>query len=165
MNRMHALIVAAALVLTIVGPGLADSYTIDPAHTEVAFKVKHLGISTVTGKFETFSGSFDFDPEKMENSTVSATIDVSSVNTSVEARDNHLRSPDFFEVEKFPEMTFKSTKIQHVHGEKFQIVGDLTIRDVTKSVVLDAELGGMATDPMGNEKAAFSASTSWNSAS
>lgn len=159
MKKTQTILVAVALALTLVGPGLAASYTIDTAHSEVIFKVKHLGISTVTGEFQSFSGSFEFDDGKIESSSVSATIDVASIDTSVEKRDDHLRSADFFEVEKYPNMTFKSTKIQSVDGGEFQIVGDLTIKGVTKSVVLDAVLGGTATDPYGTEKAAFTAET------
>ena len=159
MRRIYISLAAICLGLAIAGSAGAQAYTIDPAHTQIMFKVKHLGITTVTGDFGVFFGTFDFDPENFKNGSISVTIDVSSINTGIDDRDNHLRTSDFFDVENHPEMTFKSTKIQNIKDDTFQIVGDLTMRGVTKPVTLHVEFAGTATDPMGNEKAAFSAST------
>lgn len=159
MRRFTTILATLCLALGTIGVATADTYNIDTGHSQVLFKVKHLGISTVTGKFLAFEGTFDFDPAKIDASMVSVTIDVASIDTGVEDRDNHLRAGDFFDVEKHPVMSFKGTKIQQVKGDNFQILGDLTIRDVTKPVTLDVELGGMATDPWGNEKVAFTAET------
>ena len=162
MRHMGMSLAAICLCLAIAGSTMAEPYTIDPAHTQITFKVKHLGITNVSGSFGIFSGNFEFDPKAFEKGTASATIDVSSINTGVEQRDNHLRSADFFDVEKHPKMTFKSTKIQGIEGSSFELVGDLTIRGVTKPVTLEVDFDGTATDPFGNEKAAFTASTTIN---
>jgi polyisoprenoid-binding protein YceI len=162
MRRLTTVVAVLCLAPLLAGVALADTYNIDTTHTQVLFKVKHLGISTVTGNFGTFSGSFDFDPESLEAGGASVTIDVASIDTGVEDRDTHLRSPDFFEVEKHPEITFKSTKVQNVKDNTFELVGNLTIRGVTKPVTLEVEVGGTATDPWGNEKAAFTAETKIN---
>jgi polyisoprenoid-binding protein YceI len=162
MRRIYIPFVAFCLGFLVAGAASADSYEIDPAHTQVIFKVRHLGITTVTGTFGTFSGAFDFDPADFETASVSAAIDVASIDTGVEARDNHLRTSDFFDVENHPEITFKSTKVQNIEGKSFELVGDLTMRGVTKPVTLDIEFVGTATDPYENEKAAFTASTEIN---
>jgi len=135
----------------------AASYTVDPAHTQIIFKVKHLAFSTVSGNFVDFEGEFDFDPDNIVASKASATIKAKSINTSNEKRDDHLRGDDFFGVEKHPELTFLSKEIKNVKGNSFIVVGDLTINGVTKSIELDAEYSGAATDPWGNEKVAFTA--------
>ncbi len=135
-------------------PGVV--YEIDVAHSQIAFKVRHLGISTVKGNFKTFDATLSVgdDPTTLETT---ATIAATSVDTGVDRRDNHLRSPDFFEVEKYPEITFKSTGIKNVDGGNFTLVGDLTIRGVTKAVELDAEMRGPAT-LMKKQRVGFSAS-------
>jgi polyisoprenoid-binding protein YceI len=159
MHRTYTILATIALGLVVAGSAVADTYTLDPAHTQISFKVKHLGITTVTGKFDRFSGTFEFDPKNIEAGSTSVSIDVSSVDTGIEARDNHLRTSDFFDVENHPLITFKSAKIRNVKDDKFQIIGDLTIRGVTKPVTLDVEFDGTATDPGGTEKAAFTATT------
>ncbi len=159
MHRIFAVLMALTLFLAGAGIASAETYNLDPAHSHVMFKVKHLGISTVTGRFEAFAGTFDFDPAKVSTGATSVTIDVGSINTDVEDRDNHLKSAEFFDAEQFPEISFTSKKVQSVDGNEFEIVGDLTIRGVTKSVTLDVELGGTVTDPWGNERAAFTATT------
>lgn len=150
--------------LTFLFPALASAadYTIDAEHSKIAFKVKHLGISSVIGHFATFSGSFLFDPQNVANSKAQASITAKSINTDQTKRDDHLRSPDFLNVEKSPEITFVSKEVKPLKEGMFQVVGDLTINGLTKSVVLDAEYGGSANDPWGNERAAFSASTTLN---
>lgn len=130
-------------------------YVIDQDHSAVIFKVKHLAISNVTGRFDLFEGSYSFDSENIENSTVETTINASSINTNEQDRDDHLKSDDFLDVEKFPNITFKSKEIKKVEGKDFEIIGDLTIHGVTKEITLDAVYEGSVTDPRGNERTAF----------
>jgi polyisoprenoid-binding protein YceI len=137
----------------------AVSYAIDPDHSQVIFKVKHMGISTVTGRFDLMEGSYTFDDKDISNSSVETTIQSASVNTNKQKRDDHLKSPDFLNVDKYPTITFKSKEIKKDDGDDFTIIGDLTINGVTKQVELDAEYGGKAVDPMGNERTAFTAET------
>lgn len=150
MNRLLALAAAAALSL----PGLARAATfnIDGAHSTVGFKVRHLVVSTVSGKFGKFSGTIDFDAAKPEALKIDATIDATSIDTGNADRDGHLKSPDFFNVEQFPTLTFKSKKAVK-KGGKLKVTGDLTLHGVTKEVVLDVTgLGKQVTDPWGNTK-------------
>ena len=129
-------------------------WVIDPAHSEITFKVKHLMISNVKGEFKTFQANID--GEDFTKSTISANIDTSSISTNNNDRDTHLKSPDFFEVENYPEITFTSTSIKKVDDDEFKLVGDLTIKGTTKEITLDVEFGGFMKDPYGNEKAGFS---------
>jgi len=140
----------------------AVSYVIDPDHSQVIFKVKHMGISTVTGRFDLMEGAYTFDDKDIANSSVETTIQTASVNTNKQKRDDHLKSPDFFNVDKYPTITFKSKEVKKGSGDDFTIIGDLTINGVTKEVALDAEFGGKAVDPMGNERTAFTAETKIN---
>lgn len=153
-----------ALIAGLILPAsvLASDYKIDPDHTKVSFKVRHLGISWVPGNFSKVDGSFNFDPQNIKAAKAEAKIEIGSINTENKKRDDHLKSDDFFDASKFPEMTFVSKEIKDVEGDKFKVVGDLTIHGVTKSVVLDAEYTGEAKDPWGNERAAFSATTKVN---
>ena len=162
-KSLLALAVSAVGVMSL--PALADNYVIDTkgAHASVNFAIKHLGYSVLTGRFDTFSGDFSYDPAKPEASTVNVTIDTSSVNSNHAERDKHLRSPDFLNVEKFPKATFVSTKI--VMGEdkgEFDIVGDLTLNGVTKSVTIDVSKVGEGKDPWGGYRAGFSGETEIN---
>ena len=129
-------------------------WSIDPAHSEITFKVKHLMISNVKGEFKTFQANID--GEDFTTSTISANIDTTSIATNNNDRDTHLKSPDFFEVEKYPEITFVSTSIKKVDDDEFKLVGDLTIKGTSKEITLDVEFGGFMKDPYGNEKAGFS---------
>lgn len=138
----------------------AGTYTIYPTHTEISFSVRHLAISKVRGHFQTFAGTVEI-AEQIEDSTASATIDVASINTNQAQRDEHLRTSDFFNVEEFPEMTFKSTGVA-VDGGDLTINGDLTLRGVTKPVTLEAEFGGATVDGYGNTKVGFEATTKIN---
>ena len=133
------------------------TWTIDPAHAEIGFAVRHLMIATVRGRFGAVSGTVTVDEENPHNSKVEVTVDVNSIDTRQEMRDNHLRSADFFDVENHPTMHFLSKRIEgDVHGE-FRVVGDLTIRGVTREAALTASLEGRTRDPWGNERAGFSA--------
>ena len=143
-------------------PTLADTYVIDTkgAHASINFAIKHLGYSVLTGRFDTFSGEFTYDPAKPEASTVNVSIDTGSVNSNHAERDKHLRSDDFLNVEKFPKATFVSTKI--VLGDdkdEFDIVGDLTLNGVTKSVTIEVDKVGEGKDPWGGYRAGFSGET------
>ncbi|MCJ0741946.1 YceI family protein [Pedobacter montanisoli] len=129
-------------------------WSLDPSHSELQFKVKHLMISTVTGDFKSFSADLISDDENFENIQVDFKADMSSIDTRNQDRDNHLKSGDFFDVEKYPEMTFKSTSVTK-DDDDFVVTGDLTIKGTTKEVKLKAELGGVNTDPWGNTKAGF----------
>jgi len=129
-------------------------WLIDPTHSEVHFKVKHLVISTVSGTFKTFDGSLESENEDFQDSSIEFTLDVNSIDTNQEQRDVHLKSADFFDVEKFPKISFKSTTFVK-DGEDYVLTGDLTIKDVTKQVKLNVEYGGVATDFYGNDKAGF----------
>ncbi|HET9870466.1 MAG TPA: YceI family protein, partial [bacterium] len=139
--RRAALSLAAAVILA-AGGAQAAGYSIDPQHSSLNFKVKHLSISYVMGKFSKFSGTFSFDPAHAEKSKVSVTIDPASVDTGETARDNDLRSDHFFEVATYPTATFTSTKVTPLVDGKFQIMGKLTLHGVTKPVTLDAVYDG-----------------------
>ena len=135
-----------------------STWTLDPAHSQIEFAVKHMMVTTVRGQFRQFTTEVDFDEEHPERSSVVAHIDVSSIDTGMAARDAHLRSADFFEAETFPELTFRSTRIE-ARGDGFKIVGDLTIRGETRPVTLDAEIGGVVANMQGGRRAAFNATT------
>jgi polyisoprenoid-binding protein YceI len=141
-------------------PAMADTYVIDTkgAHASVNFKIKHLGYSVLTGRFDKFEGEFTYDPAKPEASTVNVTIDTTSVNSNHAERDKHLRSADFLNVEKFPKATFVSKSIK-LDDDEFDIVGDLTLNGVTKSVVIEVEKVGEGKDPWGSYRAGFSGET------
>lgn len=135
------------------------TWTIDPAHTTVEFSLKHLMISTVRGHFGAVSGTILLDEENPEASSVTAEIDATSIDTRQEQRDAHLRSPDFFGVETYPTLRFRSTRVESLGGGRYNVYGDLTIRDVTREVVLETTDEGRGGDPWGGERAGFSATT------
>jgi polyisoprenoid-binding protein YceI len=112
-------------------------------------------VSKVRGRFGKFSGVLNLDEGDITRSLVQATIDVSSIETGTAQRDAHLRSPDFFDAEKYPELRFKSTRVEKIEGDRYRVAGALTIRDVTREVSLDVEYGGQAKDPWGNERVGF----------
>ncbi len=154
---------AVALVLAAAGVAAAplnaaQSYKIDPVHSEVSFQVRHL-VSTVTGKFDKFQGTVVMDPQDPAASNVSFQIDASSIDTGVDKRDNHLRSQDFFYVEKYPEITFKSEKVAATGKDSYDVTGTLTMRGVAKEVTLPVKFLGTAGDPWGNTRAGFSTTT------
>jgi polyisoprenoid-binding protein YceI len=137
---MRRLIVSTFVIATLALPtlGQATVWEIDPAHTSAQFAIRHLMVSTVRGDFRKVSGKVDLNDQDVTKSTVEATIDVASVDTGIAKRDDHLRSPDFFDVAKYPTITFKSKKIQKGSGDgNLKITGDLTMHGVTKEVVLD----------------------------
>ncbi len=137
-------------------------YKVDPAHTSVNFKVKHMGITFVSGKFEKFDGGIIGNLDNFESARVFFNVETASVNTSVSMRDDHLRSADFFEVEKFPTMTFESSSIEKVDNEKYKLNGKLQIKDVTKDVTFDVTYGGVVKGDDGTETLGFIAKNTIN---
>lgn len=128
-------------------------WSVDPAHSEIGFKVKHMMITTVSGTFAKFDVTVETEEDDFSTAEVEFTADVNSITTHNEDRDKHLKSDDFFAADKYPQIKFNSTRIEKKGGEHFILHGDLTIRDVTLPVKLDVELGGVGKDPWGNQKA------------
>ena len=135
----------------------AGTYALDPGHTSVEFVARHLMISKVRGQFTDVSGSITV-ADRPEDSKVEATIATASVNSGEPARDEHLRGADFFDVATYPTITFRSTAVDHVDDEHWKVTGDLTVRDVTRPVVLDVEFEGATATPFGDNRIGFSAS-------
>ena len=133
---------------------LKTNWLIDPMHSEVHFKVKHLVISTVTGTFKSFEGSLETSTADFQDASIHFSMDVSSIDTNQEQRDVHLKSAEFFDADQFPKISFQSTSLKK-DGDEYVLTGDLTVKNVTKQVKLDVEFGGVATDFYGNEKAGF----------
>lgn len=138
------------------------AWQIDSTHSEIQFTVRHMMISKVRGFFESFSGTIDFDLEDKANTAVAVTIDATSINTRETDRDNHLKSPDFLNVDDYPTLTFTSTRVEQTSENTGKLYGDLTIRDETRPVILDVEFAGIAQSPWGTTSAGFSAQTKIN---
>ncbi|HOC87961.1 MAG TPA: YceI family protein, partial [bacterium] len=154
------------------GARSAQEYTIDAAHSEVGFSVKHMVVATVRGNFTEFSGKIMYDENDISNSSVEGVIKTASINTGNSKRDEHLRNSDFFDAANHPEILFKTKKVEK-KGDGFVAIGDLTMRGVTKEVALDFEITGKITDPWGNERVGLEArgvinrqdfGISWNNA-
>jgi len=139
----------------------ADTYVVDKAHSEATFQVRHI-VTRVRGKFTDFTGTIQVDPAKPEASSVELTVKTASVDTGEPKRDDHLRSPDFFEAAKFPEMTFKSTRVKSVDKDRYEVTGTFTLRGISKELTLPVTFLGFAKDPWGNEKAGFETSLTLN---
>jgi polyisoprenoid-binding protein YceI len=135
-------------------------WTIDAAHSGINFSIRHMVIAKVRGRFGSFGGTARLEPEDLTRSSVEVTIDAASIDTGVADRDAHLRSADFLDVARFPKLAFKSTKVERTSGDRYRVHGALTIRDVTREVVLDVVDAGRTKDPWGNQRAAFSATAS-----
>lgn len=131
-------------------------WLIDPTHSEIGFKIKHLMFTNVYGRFETFEGSAESDENGENIQSITFTADVSTINTGNSDRDNHLKGSDFFDVEKYPKINFTSVELQWKEDNTYNLLGDLTIRDITKRVSLIAEYNGTMIDPWGNTKMGFS---------
>ena len=160
-RAVYATALAAALSLP--AAATTSTWQIDQNHSSAQFAVRHLGLSTVRGAFTKVNGAIQFDDKDITKSSVDVTIDAASVDTRVDGRDKDLRSDHFFEVAKYPTLTFKSTKVEQVEVGKLKVTGDLTIHGVTKQVVLDVEGPTAAVkDPWGNQRAAASATTKIN---
>jgi polyisoprenoid-binding protein YceI len=136
-----------------------NKWNIDAAHSGINFSIRHLVVSKVRGRFGKYSGSLNLDEQDLTRSSVEATIDVSSIDTGTSQRDDHLRSADFFDATKFPEMRFRSKRFEKLSDDHYRVTGELTIRDLTREVSLDVEYGGQAKDPWGNERVGFVART------
>lgn len=156
MIKRFAIVLALALASTSVFA--ADTYAVDPVHSNVAFTIRHL-VSKVTGKFDDFSGTVNVDPKKLATSSVDFAIKVASIDTGNGDRDKHLKSGDFFDAEKYPEITFKSSSVKATGKDKYSVAGTLTMHGVSKQVVLPVEFGGFGKDMQGNEKAGFGLTT------
>lgn len=139
-----------------------NTWSVDNAHTKIEFSVSHLVISETVGFFKAFGGSVTTTTDDFNGANIQFTVDVASINTDNEMRDNHLKSDDFFNAEKYPKMIFKSTSFKKVDGKKYKLTGMLTIRDVTKSVEFDVIYNGTVKDPYGNTKAGFKLTGSLN---
>jgi polyisoprenoid-binding protein YceI len=138
------------------------SYTIDPSHSQVEFSVKHMMVSTVRGRFKSFSGEIEIDETNPANSKVNVTIDVASIDTGAEGRDAHLKSADFFDVEKYPTVTFASKSVEATGDETYVVTGDLTVHGVTKQIELTVTREGVTTSMRGQKVQAFSSATSFS---
>jgi polyisoprenoid-binding protein YceI len=142
---------------TLAPTGTRTTWKIDPSHTTIEFVAKHMMITTVKGRFADFEGTIVADEEQLANSTVEATMKAASLDTRADQRDTHLRSADFLDVERYPEVTFRSTRIDGTR-EHFKLTGDLTIRGTTRPITLDVTFEGTGKDPWGGTRASFSAS-------
>ena len=132
-----------------------ENWNIDLAHSGIGFSIGHMVVSKVRGRFGKFTGSILLDDDDLTRSSVEVTIDASSIDTGTPQRDAHLRATDFFDVETFPELRFRSKRIEKLDEARYRVIGDLTIRDVTREVPLDVEYGGRGKDPWGNERIGF----------
>jgi polyisoprenoid-binding protein YceI len=133
----------------------ATKWVLDPMHSEVQFKVKHLVISTVSGFFKSFEGELDTENDDFTDAKISFSLDINSIDTNQSQRDEHLKSAEFFDAEKYPKISFKSTSFTKSGDDEYKLAGDLTVKEVTKPVTLDVEFGGSADDFYGNTKAGF----------
>jgi polyisoprenoid-binding protein YceI len=163
--KFSALVIITAVLfsLSTAAQDQANTWQIDPKHTAAQFSVRHLGISTVRGEFSKVSGTVQYDPVNLGKTLIQAIIEVASVNTRVEARDNDLRSPHFFDVGKYPTITFQSKKVEAAGAGKLKVTGDLTMHGVTKEVVLDVDGPAVAPkDQQGTQRMGASATTKVN---
>jgi len=154
--------ILAAMLLTVGAFAQSSTWKTDASHSNVKFSVTHLVVSEVEGYFKTFAGTLVSSKPDFTDAAINFSVDINSVNTDNEGRDKHLKSDDFFNAEKFPQMTFKSTSFKKVGDKKYVLEGDLTIRDITKKVKFDVVFGGTVKDPWGNIKAGFKATGSIN---
>lgn len=154
---------AVALGFSLFAQASTETWKIDDTHATAAFSIKHMTVTNVTGNFTQMTGKFEIDPADVTKMTAEANIDVKGINTNNTKRDDHLRSPDFFDVKKFPTMTFKSKKVEKQGGEKFTLTGDLTLHGVTKEVTLTSDgLTPTIKDPWGGMRRGFSATGELN---
>ncbi|HLN32196.1 MAG TPA: YceI family protein [Gemmataceae bacterium] len=153
-------IVCTAILSLVIGfadnARAADDYTIDPMHSGIGFKISHIGLSWIQGRFNSFSGDFTLDPDNPANSSFSMSIKTDSIDTNNKGRDNHLRSPDFFNAKQFPVVSFKSTAIKPIDGG-YEVTGDLTLHGVTKSISFALKGGAKAEFPKGKLRTGFTA--------
>jgi polyisoprenoid-binding protein YceI len=131
------------------------NWSMDPAHSEITFKVRHLVVTTLTGKFDSFEGSLTSANEDFSDASIHFSADIESINTGIADRDTHLKSDDFFNAASFPKLTFESTSFTKLNDTTYKLIGNLTIRETTQTVELDVEYGGTMVDPWGNTKTGF----------
>lgn len=162
MKRFNLVLLAVAAAVALSAPAGAADFVLETSHSEVLFKVRHMGVSNVTGSFAKFEGAYSFDPATKTATKLTASIDAASVSTRNEGRDKHLNSADFFDTANHPKITFVGKEFSPLKGDAFTVKGDLTIRGVTKPVVLDVTYNGSVKDPWGNERTAFTATTKIN---
>ncbi len=158
---IRKLSLAAAAAFLAASPVLADTWVIDKNHSETGFQIRHM-MSKVRGHFNDYAGTVVVDPAKPEAATVEFTIKAATIDTANENRDKDLRSANFFDVEKFPEISFKSTKVKAAGKDRYDVIGTLTMHGVSKEVTLPVQYLGVGKDPWGNEKAGFSADVTLN---
>lgn len=160
---MKNLLKTLALLLVFVSINFAQTeWAFDKSHSNVSFSVTHMLISEIEGDFRSFEGKIITEDDSFENAEIFLTVDLNSIDTDNENRDNHLKGDDFFNADKYPEMTFTSNKFNKVNDKNYELWGDLTIRDVTKEVKLDVVMNGIITDPWGNTRAGFKLSGELN---
>lgn len=158
MKKILSLLSAWMLVATLAAPSQAKEFEVDAAHSSVGFSVTHLGLSEVEGRFNDFEGTIDWDKDNPANSSIEWTVQVDSVDTGNEKRDNHLKDGDFFDAAKYKTMTFKSTKIEKLGRDKYSVTGDLTMHGVTKSITISAFIKG-PVEVFGGESLGFKTQT------
>jgi polyisoprenoid-binding protein YceI len=161
MKRIYTLAIVAIAVLANLSTSAQTKWTVDKGHSNVKFAVTHMVVSEMEGTFKVFDGTLEHNKPDFSDAKVNFAIDVASVNTDNERRDGHLKGDDFFNVEKFPKMTFASTSVKVLGNNKYEMAGNLTIRDVTKPVVFQVSHGGVLTTSRG-AKAGFKATTTIN---
>ncbi len=164
MKQLNFLFVSAAFALVAFAQSTfaQSSWTLDKSHSSVKFGVQHLVVSEVEGSFKSFTGTVNAKDDQFTDAKIDFAVDIASINTDDEKRDGHLKSDDFFNAEKFPQMKFVGKTFKKTGKNKYKLTGDLTIRDVTKTVSFDVDFGGIVKDPWGNTKAGFKAVTSIN---
>jgi len=161
-RKLLAVAALAALpAMTALPVQAADTYNVDASHSDVGFSIRHL-VTQVRGKFDDYKGTIQLDPAKMENSSVDFAIKAASINTGNADRDKHLRGADFFDVEKFPEITFKSKSVKATGKDQYAVTGTFTMHGVSKEITLPVTFGGTAKDPWGGQRAGFSTETTLN---
>ena len=156
MKKTAVFSILLGLLIAVSSSAMAAEWQIDAVHSHIGFSVRHMVISKVPGEFTDFDGKINFDGENYDKASVSFTIQSASITTNDEKRDSHLKSDDFFAAEKFPTISFVSKTVVAGENGEFQVVGDLTMRGVTKEVTLDCEFNGVVQDPWGNTRAGFS---------
>lgn len=154
---MKSSLIAVALIASSLGLKAQTKWVIDPIHSSVNFNIEHLVISEVEGKFKTYNGTISAVKPDLTDAVIDFTVDVNSIDTDNDMRDKHLIAADFFDAEKYPKMTFKSTSLKKVSGNKYVLNGNLTIHGITKPAKFDVIYGGTAKDGYGNTKAGFKA--------
>jgi polyisoprenoid-binding protein YceI len=160
MNKIFSILLLNILSLGATAQNII--WNVDPTHTGIKFSVTHLMVSELEGNFKTYSGKVESPSTDFNNGTVEFTIDVNSINTESDNRDKHLMGDEFFNAAKYPKITFKSTSFKKIDGNKYELIGDLTIRNITKKVTFDVKNNGLMKNPWGNNKAGFKANTKIN---